>query len=185
MGWVSLDDLSTTNSVFILKSICVVFLTMQRYPSGVKLILAAVSNTRSKPGPMDAMTTEYVARCARYAPSEPVVYPSEKALLTTLERVASRTAPYLILLDSRGKQLSSEQFAAHLGQLRDGGSQTVVLAIGPADGWSEEARVRANLLLSLGPMTLPHELARVVLAEQVYRALTILAGHPYHCGHQS
>lgn len=58
-----------------------------------------------------------------------------------------------------------------------------VLAIGPADGWSPEARVRADLVVSFGPMTLPHSLARVVLAEQVYRALTILAGHPYHSGH--
>jgi 23S rRNA (pseudouridine1915-N3)-methyltransferase len=58
-----------------------------------------------------------------------------------------------------------------------------VLAIGPADGWSAEARQRADLLLSLGRMTLPHQLARVVLAEQVYRAFTILAGHPYHSGH--
>jgi 23S rRNA (pseudouridine1915-N3)-methyltransferase len=59
----------------------------------------------------------------------------------------------------------------------------VVLAIGPADGWSGMARERANLIFSLGRITLPHQLARVVLAEQVYRALTILAGHPYHCGH--
>jgi 23S rRNA (pseudouridine1915-N3)-methyltransferase len=59
----------------------------------------------------------------------------------------------------------------------------LVLAIGPADGWSAATRKRANLLLSLGRMTLPHQLARIVLAEQVYRALTILAGHPYHSGH--
>jgi 23S rRNA (pseudouridine1915-N3)-methyltransferase len=58
-----------------------------------------------------------------------------------------------------------------------------VLAIGPADGWSDAARARAGLLLSFGSITLPHQLARVVLAEQIYRALTILAGHPYHSGH--
>jgi 23S rRNA (pseudouridine1915-N3)-methyltransferase len=57
------------------------------------------------------------------------------------------------------------------------------MAIGPADGWSDTARQRADLLLSLGRITLPHQLARVVLAEQVYRAFTILAGHPYHSGH--
>lgn len=109
--------------------------------------------------------------------------PTEQALLTWVERQAGRTAPKLILLDSRGKQFSSEEFADHLGSLRDSGTQTVVLAIGPADGWSAEARARAHLLLSLGRMTLPHELARAVLAEQMYRALTILAGHPYHSGH--
>jgi 23S rRNA (pseudouridine1915-N3)-methyltransferase len=57
----------------------------------------------------------------------------------------------------------------------------IVFAIGPASGWSE--RRLAQTVLSLGPMTLPHELARLVLAEQIYRAFTILAGHPYHIGH--
>jgi 23S rRNA (pseudouridine1915-N3)-methyltransferase len=55
--------------------------------------------------------------------------------------------------------------------------------VGPADGWSEYARAQAQSTLSFGPMTLPHELARLVLAEQIYRAFTILAGHPYHSGH--
>jgi 23S rRNA (pseudouridine1915-N3)-methyltransferase len=91
--------------------------------------------------------------------------------------------PLLVLLDSRGKLFSSEEFAIWLGRERDAGRQSIVFAIGPPSGWSEEARTRANLLLSLGPMTLPHELARVVLLEQVYRAFTILTGHPYHCGH--
>lgn len=100
-----------------------------------------------------------------------------------VERLAGRTAPHLILMDSRGKQFSSEEFATYLGSLRDLGTQAVVFGIGPADGWSEAARRRANLMFSLGRITLPHELARVVVAEQVYRALTILAGHPYHCGH--
>ena len=70
-----------------------------------------------------------------------------------------------------------------LGRIRDEGTQRLVFAIGPADGWSAAARQRANLLFSFGRLTLPHQLARVVLAEQVYRALTILAGHPYHSGH--
>jgi 23S rRNA (pseudouridine1915-N3)-methyltransferase len=89
----------------------------------------------------------------------------------------------VVLLDSRGKQYSSEEFAGRIGQLRDEGTQRLVLAVGPADGWSAEARQRADLLFSLGRITLPHQLARVVLAEQVYRAFTILAGHPYHSGH--
>ena len=58
-----------------------------------------------------------------------------------------------------------------------------MLAIGPPDGWSTAAHSSAKLLLSLGAMTLPHELALVILAEQTYRALTILAGFPYHSGH--
>jgi 23S rRNA (pseudouridine1915-N3)-methyltransferase len=151
----------------------------------VKLSLAAVAPTRSR-AKSDAAATlaaDYIARAARYLPCEPQSFPSEAALLDSLDRQASRTAPVLILLDSRGKSLSSEEFAAHLGRLRDSGTQSLVLAIGPADGWSPTARARANLILSLGAITLPHELARAVLAEQIYRALTILAGHPYHSGH--
>jgi 23S rRNA (pseudouridine1915-N3)-methyltransferase len=88
-----------------------------------------------------------------------------------------------VMLDSRGKQLSSEDLAEFIRDHRDRGTQELIFAIGPADGWSETARKHAGLLLSLGKMTLPHELARVVLAEQLYRAFTILAGHPYHSGH--
>jgi 23S rRNA (pseudouridine1915-N3)-methyltransferase len=79
--------------------------------------------------------------------------------------------------------MSSEQLAAWIGRERDSGAQHLHFAIGPADGWSPETRKRAGLLLSFGPMTFPHELARVILAEQLYRAFTILAGHPYHAGH--
>jgi 23S rRNA (pseudouridine1915-N3)-methyltransferase len=79
--------------------------------------------------------------------------------------------------------MSSEAFAAWLGAKRDEGAQQLVFAIGPANGWSDAARQRASLLLSLGPMTLAHALARLVAAEQIYRAFTILAGHPYHGGH--
>ena len=81
--------------------------------------------------------------------------------------------------------MSSEELAAWLGKRRDEGAQSVVFAVGPADGWTEEARAegkRRGGLLSLGPMTLAHSLARVVMAEQIYRAVTILTGHPYHRG---
>ena len=88
-----------------------------------------------------------------------------------------------VLLDSRGRQMTSETFAAWLGARRDEGAQHIVFAIGPADGWSDAARERAQLLLSLGPMTMAHALARLVVAEQLYRAFTILTGHPYHAGH--
>jgi 23S rRNA (pseudouridine1915-N3)-methyltransferase len=151
----------------------------------VKLVLASISAARSRPKSTAAETlaADYLARAAHYLPCEAQMHDSEAALFTWLDRQTARTTPILILLDSRGKQLSSEDFAAHLGRLRDSGTQTLILAIGPANGWSAAARDRATLLLSFGPITLPHELARVVLAEQLYRALTILAGHPYHSGH--
>jgi 23S rRNA (pseudouridine1915-N3)-methyltransferase len=108
------------------------------------------------------------------------LFRSEQALWDTIEREQSRTAPLTVLLDERGKQMNSEAFAAWLRRERDEGRQLVIFAIGPADGWSPESRSRAGILLSLGAMTMAHELARVVVCEQVYRALTILKGHPYH-----
>lgn len=108
------------------------------------------------------------------------LFRSEQALWEAIGRERTRTAPIVVLLDERGKQMNSESFAAWLGRERDEGRQLVIFALGPADGWSPESRADAGLLLSLGPMTMAHELARVVICEQVYRALTILKGHPYH-----
>jgi 23S rRNA (pseudouridine1915-N3)-methyltransferase len=89
----------------------------------------------------------------------------------------------LLLMDSRGKEFSSEQFAKFLGEYQERNPLPLVLAIGAANGFSDETRNAAQQMISLGKMTLAHELARVVLLEQVYRAFTILKGHPYHSGH--
>ena len=151
----------------------------------MKLIHTAIlpRRTRTKAEPTDRLIADYIERGAHYLPSESKVFDTEAAFLASLDRKPNRAPAYAILLDSRGQQFSSEEFAARVGTLRDTGTQRLILAIGPADGWSEAARSRANLLFSLGRITLPHQLARVVLAEQLYRALTILAGHPYHSGH--
>ncbi|MEI9980817.1 MAG: 23S rRNA (pseudouridine(1915)-N(3))-methyltransferase RlmH [Edaphobacter sp.] len=151
----------------------------------MKITVAAVGprRTRNKTDATDRLIDDYVERASRYTPCDTRMFDSETLLLEWLERQPGRVSAYAVLLDSRGKQYSSEEFAALLGRVRDEGAQRVVLAVGPADGWSAAGRERGNTLLSLGRMTLPHQLARVVLAEQVYRALTILAGHPYHCGH--
>ena len=131
----------------------------------------------------DELVGEYVSRCAAYAECAAQAFSSEQAFLEWLERQEGRTPAIPVLFDSRGKQLASESFAAWLGAQRDAGGQHMVFAIGPASGWSDAARSRARLLVSLGAWTLPHALARVVVAEQVYRAFTILSGHPYHTGH--
>lgn len=86
----------------------------------------------------------------------------------------------LCLLDPRGKNLSSEDFAARIGRERDGGAAAFACVIGGADGLSPDLRARADLLLAFGAATFPHQLVRVMLAEQLYRATTILLGHPYH-----
>ena len=84
------------------------------------------------------------------------------------------------LLDEPGRQLSSEQFAAILGGWRDDGVRETRFVLGAADGHSAAERDTADLLLAMGAMTWPHLLARAMLLEQLYRATTILAGHPYH-----
>jgi 23S rRNA (pseudouridine1915-N3)-methyltransferase len=85
-----------------------------------------------------------------------------------------------VLLDERGKQMSSEDFAALLGRWRDEGVREARFLIGAADGHGDAARSQADLLLGFGPMTWPHLLVRAMLAEQLWRATSILAGHPYH-----
>lgn len=85
-----------------------------------------------------------------------------------------------VLLDEHGQQLSSEDFAALLGRWRDDGVREARFLIGAADGHGAEARAKADLLLGFGAMTWPHLMVRAMLAEQLWRATSILAGHPYH-----
>jgi 23S rRNA (pseudouridine1915-N3)-methyltransferase len=148
----------------------------------LKILVTSVAARGSKDA-FDSLVGLYLSRTATYASIDALAFRSEEALFQHLAKLRGRTSPILVLLDSRGKSMSSEELARWLGGQRDAGAQQVVFAVGPANGWSETARREAGLLLSFGPMTLPHELARVVLAEQVYRAFTILAGHPYHTGH--
>jgi 23S rRNA (pseudouridine1915-N3)-methyltransferase len=93
---------------------------------------------------------------------------------------AATKADLRIALDERGKTLSSDAFAKLLGRKRDDGIGTLAFLIGGPDGHGKAALDGADLTFSLSPMTLPHGLARVVLAEQIYRAVMILSGHPYH-----
>jgi 23S rRNA (pseudouridine1915-N3)-methyltransferase len=138
--------------------------------------------SKSKDG-LGSLTNLYLERCAPFAKCSAEGFRDEQSLLAWIEKLQGRTTPIAILLDSRGRQMTSEAFAAWMGKRRDEGAQHLVFAIGPADGWSPAARERAQLLLSFGPMTMAHSLARLVLAEQIYRATTILSGHPYHSGH--
>lgn len=95
-----------------------------------------------------------------------------------LGQIASGAA--LIVLDEDGKNTGSEAFAGHLGRLRDDGRAGIAFVIGGPDGLDETVRSRADLVLSLGAMTWPHQIVRLLVAEQLYRAVTILSGHPYH-----
>lgn len=147
----------------------------------MKLRVAWIGKT--KDAAIQALTADYLKRLSRYIPTESLGLPSEAALLKQMDKSGSRTAQTLVLLDSRGQQLSSEQFAEFLRQHQDRGAQSLLFAVGGADGFSDAARAKASFQLSFGKMTLPHELARVVLLEQLYRAFTIIQGHPYHLEH--
>lgn len=147
----------------------------------MKLTIAWIGKTKSPA--IDSLTKEYLARISRYVDIQGLELVGESALLKLCARVRTRPAHMLVLFDMRGKQLSSEDFADFLRNHEDRNPQPLVLAIGPADGFTDEARRSAAAIISVGKMTLAHELARVVLLEQVYRALTILRGHPYHTGH--
>jgi 23S rRNA (pseudouridine1915-N3)-methyltransferase len=146
----------------------------------VKLRVAWIGKT--KEAAIQTLGSEYLKRISRYNACDGSEFASEAALLKTLEQ-KGRTAPVLVLMDSRGKQLSSEELAEFVRGHLERGTQELVFAVGPSDGWSPETLTRATTKLSMGKMTLPHELARVVLLEQIYRAFTILNGHPYHGGH--
>ena len=151
----------------------------------MKLLVAWI---QAKPGKdkfpaIQSLTTEYLKRLSRYIPVETRELANEKSLFKQMEKNSARTSPVLVLLDSRGKQLTSEDFAKFIQQHQDRGIQQLVFAVGGADGFSSEALAAARHQISLGKMTLPHEFARVILLEQLYRAFTILKGHPYHTGH--
>ncbi len=147
----------------------------------MKLTIAWIGKTKSHA--IQSLTDEYLKRLRQYAEADGVSLKDEAALLKLFGRDGRGARRRLVLLDSRGKQLSSEELAKFLGDHQDKNPLPLVFAIGAADGFSEPARQQADSILSLGKMTLAHELARAVLLEQLYRGFTILKGHPYHLGH--
>lgn len=150
----------------------------------MRLTIAAVG--RCKPGPLRDLYQEYAGRLTwplalreidikkRAAPAELTRLEGD-ALLAVVPPAAK-----VAVLDERGRAMDSAAFAALLGNWRDGGAGDAVFMIGGADGHAQAVRERADVLLSFGAMTWPHMLARAMLAEQIYRAQQILAGHPYH-----
>lgn len=158
----------------------------------MRLVVAAVG--RLKDGAERALFDKYAERldpAAKAVGLGPVVWHDlrESRAATAAKRVLeegdallrhARDAGFLVALDERGTMLSSEAFARVLARTRDEGTKSTAIVIGGPDGLSQPLRASARLVFSLGAITLPHGLARIVLAEQLYRAATILAGHPYH-----
>jgi 23S rRNA (pseudouridine1915-N3)-methyltransferase len=147
----------------------------------VKIKIAWIGKTKEPA--IAALTEEYLNRISRYAQVEGITLRDEQDLLAKFSSPKTGTKSTLVLMDSRGKEFSSEQFAKFLEDYQDRNPLPLIFAIGRADGFSATVRTAAQHVISLGKMTLAHELARVVLLEQVYRSFTILKGHPYHSGH--
>ncbi len=149
---------------------------------------------RLKTGPEKELASRYVDRMAKAGPAVGLefarvveVAESRASHADTRKReeagMLEKAMPegsVLIILDERGKSMDSEAFAAMIGRFRDQGKRDCMLAIGGADGHDASSRDRADAVINFGAMTWPHQLVRILLAEQLYRAVTILSGHPYH-----
>ncbi|MBL8577793.1 MAG: 23S rRNA (pseudouridine(1915)-N(3))-methyltransferase RlmH [Mesorhizobium sp.] len=157
----------------------------------MKISLFAVG--RMKSGPEKELADRYVERFAKSGPPLGLEFaglteiPESRAHSTAErkreegERLRQHVAGgALILLDERGKNITSQHFADRIAAFRDGGRRSLVVAIGGPDGHDPSLRESADLVLSFGAQTWPHQMVRIMLGEQLYRAATILSGHPYH-----
>lgn len=131
----------------------------------------------SKAGPAIGLELARVTEVPESRASSTETRKREEAVL--LEKALTESS-LLILLDERGKALDSEGFASLIAAFRDSGKRDLMLAIGGADGLDPALHDKADAVICLGKMTWPHQLVRILLAEQLYRAVTILSGHPYH-----
>lgn len=150
----------------------------------MRLWLAAIG--RAKPGPEKQLFEQYAKRLT---PPLTLWEGEEKRPLSVAERKAVESKMLLdavppkstiVALDERGATVSSEEFARKIEKWQDGGVGNLAFLIGGADGHGDAVRERADFLLSFGAMTWPHLLVRTLLAEQLWRAQSILSGHPYH-----
>jgi 23S rRNA (pseudouridine1915-N3)-methyltransferase len=155
--------------------------------------LAVVAVGRLKPGPERELVARYRDRAEALGRSlgvfsVEIIEIAESRLRRAADRRAEEAAALLekvrdavlVAFDERGRLPTSEAFAERLGSWRDAGRPALALAIGGPDGLEEAVRRHAELVVAFGALTLPHQLVRVLAMEQVYRAFTILAGHPYH-----
>ena len=158
----------------------------------MRLLIIAVG--RLKAGPERELCARYIDRTSKSGRALSLTGPdvfevAESAARRPDDRMAEEGSGLiaalpeetaLLALDPRGVELTSEQMAADIAALRDRGVRALSFMIGGADGLSPQARSRADRLVAFGRATFPHQLVRVMMAEQLYRATTILAGHPYH-----
>jgi 23S rRNA (pseudouridine1915-N3)-methyltransferase len=158
----------------------------------LRLLILAVGQSRGTEE--GALCGEFVERAARMSRGVGIadvtveevsvskLRETPKRMQEEAQRLAGRVpeGAQVILLDAKGKGMTSEDFTETIGALRDAGTRHLVFVIGGPDGLAKLPGIRPGRSLAFGPQTWPHLLVRAMLAEQVYRALTILAGHPYH-----
>jgi 23S rRNA (pseudouridine1915-N3)-methyltransferase len=141
----------------------------------MKIRLIMLGKTRREQARV--LLDDYVGRIKHYAEIE--ILEMRDAGPAARRKLKIDPAAVVVLLDAAGKQFTSQQFAKWLSELRDRGTREVVFLCGDAEGFPDELRASARQKISLSTLTMPHEFARVLLAEQIYRAFAILAGHPY------
>lgn len=150
----------------------------------MNIIVAAVG--KAKPGPEKELFAAYAARLPWRIDVKEIEIKKEMAVDIRRAREAEAltaaipAGARIVALDEKGKSETSEAFAKRIGRWRDDGVRHIAFIIGGADGLHEELRKKADIVLSFGQLTWPHMLVRALLAEQLYRAHTILTGHPYH-----
>jgi len=141
----------------------------------MKIRLVMLGKTRR--GEIRTLLDDYLARLRRFAEVELTELREDSA--ASLRKLTLDPAATVVLLDDAGKPQTSAQFGRWLGEARDRGTRELVFLCGAAEGFPESLRRRATQKLSLSSLTFSHELARAMLAEQLYRAFATLAGHPY------
>jgi 23S rRNA (pseudouridine1915-N3)-methyltransferase len=141
----------------------------------MKIRLVMLGKTRR--GEAQALLDDYIRRIKHYAEIEMLALRDGGSSAFRKMKIGSSAT--VVLLDAGGKQFTSNEFACWLGDLRDRGTRELIFLCGDAEGFPEDVRNMTRQKLSLSTLTMPHEFARVVLAEQIYRAFAILSGHPY------
>ncbi len=156
--------------------------------------LAIIAAGRLKPGPERSLAEDYLTRAqglgrscgvsritvTEFGESQAATAAARMAEEGRLMMAALPPRGFSVVLDERGKAMSSTAFADVLRRHLEGGTGDMAFLIGGPDGHAPDVRESSGLTLGFGPMTWPHRLVRVMLLEQIYRAITILAGHPYH-----
>tara|TARA_R110000868_G_scaffold218576_2_gene469138 strand:- start:68566 stop:69033 length:468 start_codon:yes stop_codon:yes gene_type:complete len=150
--------------------------------------ITVIATGKCKDKHINALADEFIKRLKPFFPTKLIEVPQVKAQSVLeikqgeakLQNAKIPDGSIIFALDERGKMMHTADFSKKLGTLRDTGTRNLVFIIGGAEGLDDSVRNKAQMLISLSPMTFPHMMVRPIILEQIYRAGTVLAGHPYH-----